>query len=252
MKAMHQAFETQFARTLLAPTAPTASKRFAVYRNNVFVSLVEALKARFPAVQNAVGREFFEAMARDYAGANQPASPLMMQYGDSFPDFIEHFPPLADFPWMGDLARLECAITQSYHAKDATPLGPPDFVSIAPEKVSELRFTLHPAMRLLPSRFPIVTLWRMNSGEAELTPLDQLTAETALVYRPHFTVSVEALSPASGVFLNALHARHTLAEAVDQATLSDDRFNLTSQWHRLIANGLITALSFEEPNRSPA
>ena len=78
---MHYAFETQFAQNLLAPMPPSLSKRFAVYRNNVFVSLVEALQARFPAVQNAVGTEFFVAIARDYAGSHGPTSPLMMQYG---------------------------------------------------------------------------------------------------------------------------------------------------------------------------
>lgn len=243
---MHQAFEAQFARTLLAPTAPTASKRFAVYRNNVFVSLVEALKARFPAVQNAVGPEFFEAMARDYAVANQPASPLMMQYGDSFPDFIEGFPPLADFPWLADLARLEGAITQSYHAADAAALGSHAFARIAPEDLSRLRMTLHPAMRLIVSRFPVTTLWRMNRGEAPLTTIEAWSAETALIYRPDFTVAVDALSPASGTFLTALHAGETLADAVEQATLIDDAFDLTTQWQCLIGNGLVTTLTLDD------
>src|SRR5262245_24307278 len=39
-------------------------KRFALYRNNVVVSLVRALEARFPAVRAIVGPEFFAGAAR--------------------------------------------------------------------------------------------------------------------------------------------------------------------------------------------
>ncbi len=240
---MHHTFETHFAQNLLASVPPTASKRFAVYRNNVFVSLVDALKARFPAVQNAVGAEFFTSLARDYAGSNVPTSPLMMQYGDSFPDFIATFPPLVDYPWMADLARVECAITQSYHAADATPLGPEAFAAIAPDDVDQLRFTLHPALKNVASPFPVVTLWQINSGQKAVAPIDDVQAETALIHRPRFTVSVKAVSPSGGAFLNALHAGHTLGEAASIAEASDPSFDVTAHLHLMIAERLITALT---------
>ncbi len=48
-----------------APTAaPALNRRFAVYRNNVAASLIEAMVQRFPAVCAIVGDEFFRAMAR--------------------------------------------------------------------------------------------------------------------------------------------------------------------------------------------
>jgi hypothetical protein len=249
---MHHTFETHFAQNLLASVPPTASKRFAVYRNNVFVSLVEALKARFPAVRNAVGTEFFSALARDYAGSNMPVSPLMMQYGDSFPDFIETFPPLADYPWISDLARVECAITQSYHASDAPLLGAEAFAAIAPEQLGELKITLHPALKLVQSSFPIATLWQMNSGRVAVSPLDDIPAETALIQRPHFTVSVKGISTSGGAFLNALKGGHTLSQAADLAVAIDATFDLTAHLHLLIADGLITALALEVPHRSPS
>ena len=245
---MHHAFQTRFVSGLLAPTPPTPSKRFAVYRNNVFVSFVEALKARFPAVESAVGTEFFEAMARDYAGTNAPKSPLMMEYGDSFPHFIETFPPLADFPWMADLARVECAITQSYHAADSTPVGPEAFAPIAQDNLAQLRFTLHPALNLVASRFPIATLWQMNSGLADPARLDDYPAETALIQRPNFSVSVKSISPAGGTFLTALQSDQTLGEAADKASAIDSTFDLTAHLHLLIADGLVTMLTL---NRSP-
>jgi len=49
---------------LVGPDGEPGPKRFAVYRNNVVVGLVEALRDAFPAVCRIVGIEFFEAMAR--------------------------------------------------------------------------------------------------------------------------------------------------------------------------------------------
>ena len=62
--------QASFAEALLDPdrrvpdgvtshTHPAPAKRFAVYRNNVVVSLIDALATRFPAVQRIVGEEFF-------------------------------------------------------------------------------------------------------------------------------------------------------------------------------------------------
>ncbi|WP_338606729.1 DNA-binding domain-containing protein [Pelagibacterium nitratireducens] len=72
--------------------------RFAVYRNNVHVSLVTALTKGFPVVRALVGEEFFTAMARVFVGQTKPSSPMLFQYGENFPDFIAEFPPAASFP----------------------------------------------------------------------------------------------------------------------------------------------------------
>ena len=63
-----------FAAALLDPAAPCpsglvtwngsdAAQRFGVYRNNVTVSLIDAVADTFPVVQQLVGADFFRAMA---------------------------------------------------------------------------------------------------------------------------------------------------------------------------------------------
>lgn len=93
--------------------------RFAVYRNNVFVGLTKALAQRFPVTERLVGSEFFVAMARAYAQDHKPASPLIMNYGDDFPDFIIAFEPAGALAYLPDIARLEAAWTDAYHAADS-------------------------------------------------------------------------------------------------------------------------------------
>src|SRR4029077_17776024 len=98
--------------------------RFAVYRNNVVLGLVSSLEARFPATRRIVGEDFFKGAARLFAATQPPRSPLMMFYGDAFPDFLADFEPAREVPYLADVARLEAARTRAYHATDAKPLTP--------------------------------------------------------------------------------------------------------------------------------
>ena len=74
---------------VLGPAGKGAVKRYNVYRNNVTVSLINALAAVYPAVQRVTGDEFFHAMARFHVRATPPSLPLLFEYGRDFPAFIE-------------------------------------------------------------------------------------------------------------------------------------------------------------------
>ena len=95
--------QSAFAAALLNPDLPCPGGlttwngsdpelRFAVYRNNVTVSLIDALADTFPVVQALVGEEFFRAMARVFAQANPPRSRLMAYYGDTLRRLCGLFP----------------------------------------------------------------------------------------------------------------------------------------------------------------
>jgi hypothetical protein len=127
--------QTAFARAVLDAAAPVppgligpdgqpSATRFAVYRNNVVLGLIDALKAAFPVVCALVGEDFFAAMARAHAVETPPASPVMHDYGADFPAFIARFAPAASLPYLADVARLEWAWVEAYHAAEAWPLSP--------------------------------------------------------------------------------------------------------------------------------
>jgi hypothetical protein len=69
---------------VIGPNGKSGTKRYNVYRNNVTVSLIDALAAVFPAVQRITGVEFFRAMARFYVRETPPRSPLLFEYGHAF------------------------------------------------------------------------------------------------------------------------------------------------------------------------
>src|SRR5688572_20037767 len=73
---------------LTGPEGKASDKRYGVYRNNVTVSLIDALAAIFPATMRITGERFFRTMARFHICASPPTSPLLFEYGREFPDFI--------------------------------------------------------------------------------------------------------------------------------------------------------------------
>ena len=115
---------------LVGPDGEPSARRFAVYRNNVVVGLVDALADAFPAVRRIVGDEFFRAMAGAHALREPPTSPILLDYGAKFPDFIAGFPPVTGLPYLADVARIERAWREAYYAQEAEPIGPEAFSAL--------------------------------------------------------------------------------------------------------------------------
>ena len=93
--------------SVVGPGGKGAIKRYNVYRNNVTVSLIEALAAIYPAVQRITGNDFFRAMARFHIRETPPTSVLLLEYGRDFPAFIARYEYAQDMPWLADVARIE-------------------------------------------------------------------------------------------------------------------------------------------------
>ena len=229
-----------------SPTAP-AGRRFAIYRNNVVVGLVDALARRFPAVQALVGEAFFRAMARVFVTEHPPRSRIVTMYGDALPDFIAGFPPAASLPYLADVARLEAALTHAYHAADAEPLGLERLAELAPDALSAARLGLHPAVRIVASRFPIVTLHEQNAGSVLGPTPDMSENEAALVVRPSLDVAVHRLPPGGALFATRLRDA-TLGAAAEEAA-GTPGFDLSACLATLFTAGAIAAITVAPETR---
>ena len=228
--------QSEFASGLLAEQsgAPTGlhawngsdpAQRFSVYRNNVLVSLSAALSSAFPVCRHLVGEEFFQAMARAYLRFDPPVSPVLSEYGDGFADFIAAFAPARQLPYLPDLARLERLRIESYHAADAPTLAVEAMQALMqdPERLAALRIELHPACRMLRSRYAVFSLWVAHQHDAEadrhaaLDEIDMERAEDVLLVRPVDDVGVQLLPSAGAEFLMALQSGVNLGEAAGVA-----------------------------------
>jgi hypothetical protein len=232
---------------LLAWNGSDPARRFAVYRNNVVVSLIDALADGFPVTGELVGNEFFRAMARLFVLARPPASAMMVDYGSDFPDFIAGFAPAASLPYLADLARLERCRVVAYHAADSAPL---DIARIAaaladPAALPGLRLTLHPSLHALSSSYAVVSLWAAHQGVGELSDVVTDRPESALILRCGLAVEITRIPAAAAAFVACLQAGQRLELAMAAATALDAGFDPTLILATLIDKGAVIALNPE-------
>ncbi len=248
-------FAAAFAPALLDPARDVpsavagrngkpAGRRYDVYRNNVTVSLIEALAAIYPAVQRITGTDFFRAMARWHVRNAPPTSPLLFDYGRDFPGFVANYEHAQDMPWLADVARIERAWLDAYHAADAAPLPPAQLAAIAPERLGDLVFTPHPAARVVRSQYSAVTIFAANRATAPAMRIDASTPEDALITRPAFDVAVQHLPPGGAVFANCLMSGQPLGGAATMALDATSEFDIAANIAGLIEAGAFTSIGF--------
>jgi hypothetical protein len=230
---------------VLGPAGKGAVRRYNVYRNNVTVSLINALAAVYPAVQRITGVEFFRAMARSHIRATPPTSPLLFEYGRDFPAFIETYEHARVMPWLADTARVERAWLDAYHAADSEPLSAETLGSFPPERLAELVFVAHPATRIVRSRFSTVTIFAANRGEALVDWIDASVPEDGLITRPDLDVVVRHLPPGGAVFLVNLSEGRSLGDAAASALEDAPAFDVASNIAGMIEAGAFSAATLE-------
>lgn len=252
-------FASVFAPALLDPERPApdavagpngkaVEKRYNVYRNNVTVSLIEALGAVFPATKRITGADFFRAMARFHVRATPPTSPLLFEYGRDFPGFIERYEYAKPLPWLSDVARLERAWLDAYHAADAEPLSPEALGSIGIHRLGETVFVAHPAARIVRSKFSALSIFAGNRGDCPSGNVGDTGPEDALVTRPYLEVAVRRLPPGGAVFLTRLIAGAPFGEAAASALADSSDFDLSANIIGMISAGAFTSLDEGRPS----
>lgn len=255
----HSTMERRFAAALTDPALPvpegmTSARgmpdrlRFAVYRNTVHVSLVEALTKVFPVTLRLVGDRFFRAMARAYVAISKPDSPVLIRYGASFPDFVAGFPAAERLDYLPDLARLEFAWLEAYHAAEADPCDPRDLAALAPDELMSARLTPHPAARLVESEFAIGSLWSAHQTDTVAT-VDIGRPETVLLTRPRAQVQATVLPSTDTRFARRLLDGSSVGSAAASACERDPAFDAGRALSGLVALGAFstTITHSEEP-----
>jgi hypothetical protein len=242
-----------FGAALLDPARPAPpgvtgpdgmpdEKRFAVYRNNVVHSLVNALQARFPVTTRLVGEEFFRAMARVFVAVHPPRSPLLMHYGDELPRFIAGFAPARPLPYLADIARLERAWSQSFHAPEATPLTVEALARHHSAQLEVSKLRLHPSLRWMRSNHPVATLWSAHQSVGEVSAPAAWEAEDMLVLRPRAEVLVHLLPASALDFVSELASGATVCDAGDVARRRCPDFDVGQHLLGLVELGAVTAI----------
>lgn len=220
-------------------------KRFAIYRNNVTISLIDALADTFPVTQELVGKEFFRAMAKIFASTTPPRSRILAFYGEKFPQFIETFPPANEVPYLADIARLEMARVRAYHAHDGVELAVETIAKwlTNADLLPTLSTTFHPSVTLLKSPYAIGALWAAHQGVMDIADVDPYVPDSVLVMRHQLDVCVIRLNDGVDVFIEHLWQGETILTAADHALQFNPHFDLVQALSMLISQQAISSIN---------
>ena len=219
----------------------------AIYRNNVRHAHVGALQANFPAIQALVGEAFFDALALAYANAHPPYSAILAQYGSDFPAFLAARDELSPYPFLPDVARLEWALNEAFHAHSSFSLTPADAARVFSTDTGETPLTLLSSARLVSSRFRIRDICDAAlEGNAERIAGLASETQNLLVMRPDAEVVIAELSDGEYAFLKALAGNASLDGALNAAIAADPSLSPAEAVGRLLHLGVFVA---PEPSR---
>jgi len=234
----------------------TAQPGFAVYRNTVFKGCIDALEANFPAVARLVGTEWMRAAAGEYARAEPPRSPRLLDYGATFPGFLATFEPAAGLPWLPDVATLDRLWIEAHVAADAPVLDVAQVAAWQPADLMRARLVPHPATRWSwCAHSPAFTIWSRNRTDdapavdvagADATGADaeiDWAPEGALLTRPEAAVDQCRLSRAGIAFLDACAAGQTVEAAALAALDAEPAADLRALIGALLSAGAFAALT---------
>jgi hypothetical protein len=223
---------------LEAPMPSAVPSRFAVHRNNVVLSLINALAARYPVVRRLLWEDAFNTIASAYVTRHPPRSPVLLAYGEGFPQFLRNAAEGAAGDYLADVAELESARVRAYHARDAAPLGRDVLAKLDPNEFAASRLMLHPSITLIKSSVPVVGIWE-SQQPGQTGYVREWKRESALIVRPRLEVEVLRLADGVFDFLGALVDGATVAAAAECALNAYARFDLPGGMKTLLAGGLV-------------
>lgn len=250
---MKPCIHTPFVHALLDPSAAppegwTAHNgsdpmpRFNVYRNNMVVSLVQALHDSFPALAAEVGSPTFDSWALRFVREHPPNHPVLAWYGDGFADFLQ--PTLAPTQrWLCDVARLEMARIRAHHAADTAVDDGAALLALShePERLERTHLHLLPSVTVLRSDGPVFDTWAHHQDH----PIPQRSAQgqAVLVVRQGWDVVVMSIDGGTAAWIHSLQQGLALGAAWEQAATQAPDFDLVQALALLISQGCLSHIT---------
>ena len=236
----------QIATHVVGDAIP-ARKRIGIYANNARENFTSTLQAAFPVVCALGGEDWFRQVAQGYWRRHPSHAGNLHNVGERFAAHLHEQLANTSYAYFADVAALEWAYQESMVAAEHPGFDVAALSSVPPERYGELRFALHPTVRLVSSAFPILDVWRAHQPAAtNIDALDLATgAQHVVLLRLTDHVQFRAIDQSSWTLLHALSCNETLNSAAQAALALDPQFNLAAALAQFI--GLTVLVDFSLP-----
>ncbi|WP_245001885.1 putative DNA-binding domain-containing protein [Cupriavidus pinatubonensis] len=235
---------TAASLSIFAGDTAQARDRIGYYRGNQHETALKVLRAAYPVVLALMGDAFFEGLSHAYGQTHPSRDPDLHRYGESFPAFLATFGPVAPYPYLPDVARLEWLCHMAYYAADDVMLDAAMLQSMAPADVAALAVTLCRCAQPFSAAWAAVPIWQAHQSGGPPLPECPDTPSHGMVIRPRWRVSVIAMPPAQVDVLDRLREQPTtLGDLLWQAASADPSFDAASTLAAWLETGLLCLAS---------
>lgn len=222
----------------------SASTRLDVYSEGYRIRLRDALAATFPRLQEVLGAEAFDALARRYIDSHASRFASIRWFGDQLAAALREW--RTEEPWLSELAEWEWALAAAFDAADAPALSADALSGVTPEEWPELRFEFHPSLQRLRLHTNAPTLYK-ELAESTLPSEPNLLDEPRrwILWRQDLKTRYRSLEPSDAATLDAMVEGGSFAALCELLcewnTLEDVPLRAASLLKGWFADGLIVA-----------
>lgn len=165
-----QTLQQQMLQAVLAEKAPAlpiirhdsiadVDSRLAVYRHGYRVRLRDALKSEFIGLRDMAGKRF-DILLDKYVAAHPSEHYNIRWYGAGLAAFLDYAHPWREKPQLGEMARLDWAISVAFDSSDEPSASVADLSAIAPDTWPGLQLSLQRNLHVLTCRCNIAAFRR--------------------------------------------------------------------------------------------
>jgi putative DNA-binding protein len=202
---------------LLPSSLMTARERLDVYASSYFLRLRDVMKSDFPGLAHALGDGGFDAAMREYVTRHPPDSFTLNRYGAGVEPFLARECTVKAVarrrPFLVELARLERAVEEVFHAPRRASVEAKRLKSIPVGRWNRALFVPIPAFRLLAFRWP-VNRYLQAVYDEKSPEIPAREANWLVVYRKEWKSWRARLDRDPFELLTALSKRVTLGAAL--------------------------------------
>ena len=155
-----------------------------IYREQFWLRHTTALVEDFPGLGGVIGQSDWERLVEDYFDRYPPISWTLRNLGDRLPEHVEASTWLPHHELCVDMARLEWLYVEVFDAAEAPPLDPSKLATIPEEAWASATIVVHPALRLLRTRYAVAELRRRLRAKPEQSiAIPDPDAQNVVLYR---------------------------------------------------------------------
>lgn len=247
MSTIGAASADELERVVTAGPQLSAQERLGIYHYAYRARLVDCLADDFPAVQYVLGDDAFAGLCRSVIARHPSDGPNLNAYGRRLAQYCaERAKPSPRERFVRELAELEWAMVEVFHAHAAPTFSPEALRAIPADRWEHVRLRPSQTVRILEFTHPVnrfFQAWRSDQQPA----IPAATWSATAVYRQGFTIWRMDLTRPMADLLKRLWACEALGAALeaiaaqveDQQQLAQSVMRWFSEW---VAGGMFASL----------